>query len=135
ELPVELLRQQLDEFVLESLAFVVGQWQVARIGADPQDVRVDELKAGIKARVLGMRRAHRDGKCRRAGQCADQRNATEDSRRTEFGWSKIIAPRSWLSPLAVEVTLVVARFTHRMRPQRSDHKGRPHSNSLPHRRR
>src|SRR5262249_27153449 len=80
ELPVELLRQKLAELVLESLALVVGERQVMRIGADAQDVRVDKFEAGIEARTLCMRRTYRDRHRRYPRHQRDQQKTAKDSR-------------------------------------------------------
>ena len=49
QLLVQLLGEQFGELVLESLALVVGERQIVRIGADAQHLGIDELDRQIAA--------------------------------------------------------------------------------------
>ena len=52
ELLLQLLGEQFGELVLESLALLVGERHVARIGADPQHLGIDQLDRQIGAAAV-----------------------------------------------------------------------------------
>jgi len=54
ELLLQLLRKKLRELVLETLPLLVGERQIARVGADAQHLGIHELEREI-ARVTGLR--------------------------------------------------------------------------------
>ena len=49
QLLLQFLGEQFGELVLESLALVVGEWQIVRVGADAQHLGIDELDRQIAA--------------------------------------------------------------------------------------
>src|SRR5579859_1848815 len=54
KLLVQFLRKQLSKLVLESLTLLVRERKVARIGADPQHLGIDELDREVKAAIAGL---------------------------------------------------------------------------------
>ena len=48
KLLAEFRREKLGEFVFETFAILVGERQIVRIGADAQDIGIDEFEALIR---------------------------------------------------------------------------------------
>ena len=57
ELLLQLVGKQLGELVLEPLALLVRERQIARIGADPQHLGIDQLDREIEAALIVSLRA------------------------------------------------------------------------------
>ena len=71
----ELVGEQFGDLVLEAFARLVGERQVARVGAGPKHMRIDELHRAFASRVLRARAAS-------ARATPSQREADEPKRET-----------------------------------------------------
>ena len=69
----ELVGEEFGDLVLESRALVVREWQIVRIGADPEHLRIDKLDRGARVVArLSLRHAGRE-RCRQRQQARTAR--------------------------------------------------------------